>query len=113
MLHAIIPMHINGITQEEEAIASLLQLQESLLFLIRNLHQHLVGSIDDLFIRHISSCQLTGCIAECFGGNHSHTQFAHQLHPLTLRIRISQLPHSYRLESPDASFRIELHQDIA
>ena len=28
MLHAIIPMHINGITQEEEAIASLLQLQE-------------------------------------------------------------------------------------
>ena len=27
MLHAIIPMHINGITQEEEAIASLLQQQ--------------------------------------------------------------------------------------
>ena len=79
-------MHINGITQEEEAIASLLQLQESLLFLIRNLHQHLVGSIDDLFIRHISPCQLTGCIAEFFGGNHSHTQLAHQLHPLTLRI---------------------------
>ena len=51
-------MHIDGITQEEETIASLLQLQESLLFLIRNLHQHLVGSIDDLFIRHISSCQL-------------------------------------------------------
>ncbi len=40
-------------------------------FLIRNLHQHLVGSIDDFFIRHISSCQLTGCIAECFGGNQS------------------------------------------
>ena len=58
MLHAIIPMHINGIAQEEEAVTSLLQLQESLLFLIRNLHQHLVGSIDDLFIRHISSCQL-------------------------------------------------------
>ena len=36
MLHAIIPMHINGITQEEEAIASLLQLQESLLFVIRD-----------------------------------------------------------------------------
>ena len=105
-------MYINGITQEEETIASLLQLQESLLFLIRNLHQHLVGSIDDFFIRHISPSQLAGCIAERFGGNHSHTQFAHQLHPLTLRIRISQLPHSYRLESPDASFRIEFHQDI-
>lgn len=51
-------MYINGIAQEEEAVTSLLQLQESLLFLIRNLHQHLVGSIDDLFIRHISSCQL-------------------------------------------------------
>ena len=105
-------MYINGITQEEEAVTSLLQLQDSLLFLIRNLHQHLVGSIDDLFIRHISSSQLTGCIAECFGVNHSHTQFAHQLHPLTLGIRISQFPHSYHLESPDASFRIELHQDI-
>ena len=35
MLHAIIPMNINGIAQEKEAIASLLQLQESLLFLIR------------------------------------------------------------------------------
>ena len=34
MLHAIIPMYINGITQEEEAVTSLLQLQESLLFLI-------------------------------------------------------------------------------
>ena len=32
MLHAIIPMYINGITQEEEAVTSLLQLQESLLF---------------------------------------------------------------------------------
>ena len=113
MLHAIIPMNINGIAQEEDAVTSLLQLQESLLFLIRNLHQHLVGSIDDFFIRHISSSQLTGCIAKCFGGNHSHTQFAHQLHPFTLRIRIHhQFPHSYRLESPDTSFRIELHQDI-
>ena len=112
MLHAIIPVYINGIAQEEEAVTSLLQLQEPLLFLIRNLHQHLVGSIDNLFIRHISFCQLTGCITECFGGNHSNTQFTHQLHPLTLRIRISQFPHSYRLESPDASFRIELHQDI-
>ena len=64
MLHAIIPMNINGIAQEEEAVTSLLQLQESLLFLIRNLHQHLVGSIDDFFIRHIGPCQLTGCIAE-------------------------------------------------
>ena len=79
-------MHINGITQEEEAIASLLQLQESLLFLIRNLHQHLVGSIDDLSIRHISPCQLTGCFTEFFGGDHSHTQLAHQLHPFALRI---------------------------
>ena len=26
MIHAIIPMHINGIAQEEEAVASLLQL---------------------------------------------------------------------------------------
>ena len=43
MLHAIIPMYINGIAQEEEAVTSLLQLQESLLFLIRNLHQHFVG----------------------------------------------------------------------
>lgn len=51
-------MYINGIAQEEEAVTSLLQLQESLLFLIRNLHQHFVGSIDDLFFRHISSCQL-------------------------------------------------------
>lgn len=31
MLHAIIPMYINGIAQEEEAVTSLLQLQESLL----------------------------------------------------------------------------------
>ena len=53
-----------------------------------------------------------GCITECFGGNHSNTQFTHQLHPLTLRIRISLFPQSYRLESPDASFRIELYQDI-
>ena len=51
-----------------------------------NIHPDETLFIDDLFIRHISSSQLTGCFTEFFGGNHSHTQFAHQLHSLTLRI---------------------------
>jgi hypothetical protein len=111
--HAIVPVHVNSVTEEKQSLALSLQFQQRFFLYVRNLAKHFVGSIYNLLVGNVQPRHASDFIAEFAGADEPKSKLVHELTALWMELCIKIFCKPQPGKGIEIAFHVKMYEDVA